>query len=125
LADKCARELVWTKDDAILVNVLRAEMFDEGAPYRHPVAHPRFFGGLDVWWVEPFRHGHFGTDYSFLELDNVPASPHKAAQAEKSDFGLSLDFGQCSLGIGRQSYADAGLGRCEIHVSDGTNDERC
>lgn len=84
-----AGELAWMKDDAILINVSRAEIVDEAALYRRLADCPNFSAGLDVWWIEPHQHGEFRTRYPLLELPNVVASPHNSAQAWNSDLGLT------------------------------------
>jgi phosphoglycerate dehydrogenase-like enzyme len=73
------RELGLMKPAAILVNVARAAIVDEGALYEHLRTHPDFFAGLDVWWSEPGPGSEFRTEEPFLELPNVIGSPHNSA----------------------------------------------
>lgn len=73
------RELELMKPDAILVNVARGAIVDEGALFRHLQTHPDFMAGIDAWWDEPHGREPFKTNHPFFELPNLLGSPHNSA----------------------------------------------
>jgi glycerate dehydrogenase len=73
------RRLELMKSTAILVNLARGAIIDEGELYEHLRANPQFCAGIDAWWQEPFADGSFGTNHPFFELPNVIGSPHNSS----------------------------------------------
>jgi len=77
-------QLGWMKNDAVVVNVARADIIDEGALYRKLKENPQFTAAIDAWWIEPLHHGKFSMNYPFLELPNVLGSPHNSGLVSHS-----------------------------------------
>ncbi len=74
-----AKKLAAMKPDAILVNVARGGIIDEGALYRHLVENPAFSAAIDTWWIEPSMGGEFKVNYPFFDLPNFLGSPHNSS----------------------------------------------
>ncbi len=72
------------KKDAVLVNVARGSIIDEGDFYERLRTHSDFYAGIDAWWVEPFKDSKFELHYPFFELPNLLGSPHNSAMVPHS-----------------------------------------
>ena len=73
------REFALMKPSAIVVNVARGPVIDQGALYEHLRTHPQFSAGIDTWWEEPSGDGPFRADYPFFDLPNLLGSPHNSS----------------------------------------------
>lgn len=73
-----ARELALMKPTAILVNVARGAIVQEGPLYEHLRTHPEFSAGIDAWWDEPSGGVPFRPRYPFFSLPNFIGSPHNS-----------------------------------------------
>lgn len=106
-----SRRLELMKSTAILVNVARGAIIDEGALYEHLRANPQFSAGIDAWWQEPFNAGSFGINHPFFELPNLIGSPHNSAivpgilyraARQAADNALRFLRGEAVAGVARR-----------------------
>lgn len=78
-------ELAALPPDAILVNVARGAIVDQGALYEALRSQRLFGAGLDVWW-QPVGGDHpFPAEQPFTELENVVLSPHRAGHVREDN----------------------------------------
>lgn len=73
------REFALMKPTAIVVNVARGPIIDQGALYEFLREHPQAGAGIDTWWQEPAADDPFRTDYPFFDLPNLLGSPHSSS----------------------------------------------
>ena len=86
-----AETLALMKEDAILVNVARADLIVKEDLEKHLHSHPQFYAALDVWWKE--RRAYPTDGEEILKLPNVIGTPHNShlsstAYAEAADSAL-------------------------------------
>ena len=70
-----ARELPSMKRNAVLVNISRGDIVNQGALYAHLRRNPSFRYATDVWWYNKGRET-LVTDYPFISLQNFIGTPH-------------------------------------------------
>jgi phosphoglycerate dehydrogenase-like enzyme len=84
-----AEELALLPSDAVLVNVGRGPVVDEGALYHALREGTLYAAGLDVWYNYPgdktARSHTPPSAYPFHELDNVVMSPHRAGGSKEME----------------------------------------
>ena len=84
-----AAELALLPPGAVLVNVGRGPVVDEGALYQALKEGTLGAAGIDVWYTYPDDDDAAGVTppsaYPFGELDNVVLSPHRGGLAEEPD----------------------------------------
>lgn len=82
------RELALLPDGAVVVNIGRGEVIDEGALYE-ALQNGRISAGLDVWYNYPdseeARAQTPPSNYPLHELDNVVFSPHRAGSTDQTN----------------------------------------
>jgi len=102
-----ARELALMKPAAIVVNVGRAAIVDEGALYERLRDQPEFCAGIDTWWQEPGQESGFAVKYPFFELPNLLGSPHNSGV---TDGALQVGAHRAAENVRRFLRGEAVLG---------------
>jgi phosphoglycerate dehydrogenase-like enzyme len=85
-----AEELALLPSNAVLVNVGRGAIVNQGALFNALREGTIHAAGLDVWYNypadEPSRSCTPPGDYPFHELDNIVMSPHRGGTSDRRDF---------------------------------------
>jgi phosphoglycerate dehydrogenase-like enzyme len=83
-----ADEISLLPRDAVIINVARGAVIEEGALYE-ALREGRIHAGLDVWYDYPttpeMRKNTQPSRFAFQELDNVVMSPHVAGHSDETD----------------------------------------
>lgn len=85
-----AAELAAMRPTALLVNVARGPVVDEGALYRALAEGGIAGAAIDVWWGAPAPGRTPPADLPFADLDNVLLTPHHSGHARRT-FELRAD----------------------------------
>ena len=73
------QKLMLMKKDAMLINVARGDLIVEEDLFHFLMNNSEFKTAIDAWWIEPFSHGFFKTNFPFFDLPNFLGSPHNSA----------------------------------------------
>ena len=91
-----ADELARLPQEAIVVNVGRAHVIDEGALYAALRDRTILAAGLDVWYQYPPRTGGRGhaapSSFPYHELDNVVMSPHRGGRITAAEGARTIEL---------------------------------
>jgi len=68
-------ELALMRKEAVMVNIGRAEIIDQGALYEHLAKNPGFVYATDVWWLKNGK-AEIPPAYPLLSLSNFIGAPH-------------------------------------------------
>jgi len=79
-----APELAAMRRTALLVNIARGPVVDQGALYRALAEGDIAGAAIDVWWGAPAAGRTPPTDLPFAELDNVILTPHHSGHARST-----------------------------------------
>ncbi|MBS1250380.1 MAG: D-3-phosphoglycerate dehydrogenase [Chloroflexi bacterium] len=81
-----AEELALLPEQAVLVNVSRGPIVEQGPLYEALKTGKLYGAGLDVWYNYPHaeeeRENTPPADYPFHELENVVMSPHRGGSTQ-------------------------------------------
>ena len=112
------KELELLPETALIVNVARGEIIQQGPLFRALKEGWIAGAGLDVWYCYPgdekARSATFPGDYPFQELENVVLSPHRAGLVRETEIlrmeALASLLNQAARGLPMDNQVDPELG---------------